>query len=207
MTGEESIGQGLEPALDLSEADVLAAMQEIPGYLDITPRDFQEIYRLAYRHAKSRLAREVKAAAVMTRDVAAVREQTPLAEVAAVMGGRGIAGVPVLDDQERVTGVISEKDFLRQMGGPNRTNFMAVVAACLRNKGCVALSIKNKVAKDIMTTPPIVVSPEASLEEIAALCAAHGINRVPVVDQNGRLIGLVSRGDLVAALSPGGQAC
>jgi len=207
MTGEESLGRGPEPDLEFSEADVLAAMQEIPGYLDITPRDFQEIYRLAYRQAKSRLAREVKAAAIMTREVAAVREQTPLAEVAAVMGGRGIAGVPVLDDQERVTGVISEKDFLRQMGGPSQTNFMAVVASCLRSKGCVALPIKSKVAKDIMSTPPIVVSPETTLEKIAALLAAHGINRVPVVDQDGRLVGLVSRGDLVAALSPGGQAC
>jgi len=207
MMGEEKLRREPEPEVELAEADVLAAMQELPGYLDITPYDFQEIYRWAYRHAKSRLAREGKAADIMTREVVAVQEQTPLDEVAAAMGERGISGVPVLDDQGRVSGVISEKDFLRQMGVPGRQNFMALVATCLRTKGCLALPIKSKVAKDIMATPPIVITPETPLQEIAALCESRGINRLPVVDQEGKLIGLVSRGDLVRVMSPGGKTC
>ena len=91
-------------------------MKEIPGYLDITPRDFKEIYSLAYRQALSRLFREITAATIMTRDVVVVSEETPLAEVAAVMGERGISGVPVVDKSGRVTGIISEKDFLTAHG-------------------------------------------------------------------------------------------
>ena len=72
-------------------------MKEIPGYLDITPRDFKEIYNHAYRQALSRLWREVTAAMIMTRDVVVVSEETPLAEVAAAMGEHGVSGVPVVD--------------------------------------------------------------------------------------------------------------
>jgi CBS domain-containing membrane protein len=206
MTEPESRRECQEPGLDLTDADVLAAMGEIPGYLDITPRDFKEIYLLAYCHAKTRLALEKKAGDIMTREVAAVDEQTPLVEVATLMGEREISGVPVLNSQGQVTGVISAKDFLVHMGAV-RPNFMAVVASCLKTKGCLALPMKNKVARDIMSSPAVVVSPETSLQEIAALLAVRRINRVPVVDQQGQLVGLVSRADLVQALSPGGQIC
>ena len=195
-----------EPTLELTDADVWAAMQEIPGYLDITPQDFKAIYLLAYRHAKTRLAREKTAGEIMTREVAAVREETPLTEVAALMGERGISGVPVCTPQGQVTGVISAKDFLVRMG-VEQPNFMAVVATCLRTTGCLALSMKNKTARDIMSTPAVVVSSETTLQELAALLARRRINRVPVVDSDGRLIGLVSRGDVVRALAPGGPAC
>ena len=206
MTAPGSRREGQEAGLDLTDADVLAAMAEIPGYLDITPHDFKEIYLLAYRHAKTRLAREIKAEDIMTREVATVAEQTPLVEVATLMGERGISGVPVRNRQGQVTGVISTKDFLVHMGAV-RPNFMAVVASCLKTTGCLALPMKNQVARDIMSSPAVVVQPETSWQEIAALLAAHRINRVPVVDQQGQLVGLVSRADLVRALSPGGQVC
>jgi CBS domain-containing membrane protein len=206
MTEPENRREDQEPGLDLTEADILRAMEEIPGYLDITPNDFREIYLLAYRHAKTRLALGKKAGDIMTREVAAVDEQTPLAEVATLMGERDISGVPVRNNRGQVTGVISAKDFLIHMGAV-RPNFMAVVASCLKTKGCVALPIKNKVARDLMSSPAVLVRPETSLHEIAALLATRRINRVPVVDQQGHLIGIVSRADLVRALSPGGQVC
>ncbi len=143
----------------------------------------------------------------MTKDAAAVQEQTPVAEVAAIMGARSISGVPVLDDQGPVTGVISEKDFLREMGVGAQQNFMAMVAFFLQTKGYVALPIKSKVARDIMSTPALVVSSETPQAEIAAICANSGINRVPVVDQDGRLVGIISRGDLGRARSPGARTC
>ena len=130
-------------SINLTEADILEAMKKIPGYLDITPRDFKEIYTLAYREAIVRLSQEVFAAEIMTRDVVVVKEETPLAEVAAAMGARGITGVPVVDENGRVTGVISEKDFLARMSVTGNQNFMTLVATCLTAKGCVALPIKK----------------------------------------------------------------
>ena len=58
-TKEESTGSGSGAGVELKEEDIVAGMGEIPGYLDITPRDFKEIYLLAFQHALERLSREV----------------------------------------------------------------------------------------------------------------------------------------------------
>lgn len=189
-------------ATDLKDEDIYAAMAEIPGYLDITPRDFREIYRLAYRHALARLRREVTAGEIMTRQAAFVRVDTPVAEVAEVMGRRGISGVPVVDENDRVVGVISEKDFLKRMGVKESENFMTLVATCLRTKGCVALPIKNRTAAELMSTPAVTVRPETRMEDIVALFSSRHINRVPVTDAEGRLLGIVTRGDVLQAGRP-----
>jgi len=188
-----------DPGLDLKEEDILEAMRAIPGYLDITPGDFKEIYRLAFQHALERLSRDVSAAEIMTTDVVAVYPDTPVAEVAAAMGKRGVSGLPVVDAENKVVGMISEKDFLSRMGVKESQNFMSLVANCLKTKGCVALPIKAALAKDIMSSPAITVLPETPVRTIAATLTANRINRVAVTDPEGRLLGLVSRGDIVKA--------
>ena len=193
----------LPKGIDLKDEDIFEAMKSIPGYLDITPGDFKEVYRLAYAHALERLSRAVTAQEIMTREVVSVRPDTPLAEVAEAMGSRGISGVPVVDEAGKVLGVISEKDFLTHLGVGEPKNFLTLVASCLQSKGCVALPIKKRLAADLMTSPAVTVSPEASVKDIAALFTGRGINRVPVTDPSGRLLGLVSRGDLVKAAMGG----
>ena len=185
--------------IEIKDEDILEAMRAIPGYLDITPGDFKEVYRLAFQHALERLSRAVTAAEIMTTDVVAVKPDTPLADVAAAMGQRGVSGVPVVDAGHKVVGVISEKDFLVRMGVKEPRNFMSLVASCLLTKGCVALPTECALAGDIMTSPAVTVGPESPVREIAALFTARGINRVAVTDPAGRLLGLVSRGDIVKA--------
>lgn len=206
MGESEACEFSLPAGLELTDADILEAMQEIPGYLDITPRDFKNIYLLAYRHAWQRLTLNRTAATIMTREVVTVTTTTPVAEVAALMGRRGISGVPVVDQERQVLGVISEKDFFRLLKA-EQPNFLSLLAACLRTTGCLALPLRNKTAGEIMSAPPVVVRPQTSLQGIAALLATRRINRVPVVDEGGRLVGLVSRGDLMRALGPGEQRC
>lgn len=193
----------LSKGIDLKDEDIYEAMKSIPGYLDITPGDFKEVYRLAYRHALDRLSRAVTAREIMTREVVWVPPDAPLAAVAEAMGLANISGVPVVDGAGQVVGVISEKDFLTHMGVAEPKNFMVLVASCLKSKGCVALPIKKHLAADIMTSPAVTVGPEASVKDIAALFTSKGINRVPVTDSTGRLLGLVSRGDLVKAAMGG----
>ncbi len=190
---------GPDPGLDLKEEDILEAMRSIPGYLDITPGDFKEIYRLAFQHALARLSREVSAAEIMTQDVVTVNPDTPVADVAAAMGRRGVSGLPVVDADNKVVGMISEKDFLSRMGVTEPLNFMSLVAGCLKTKGCIALPIKQALARDLMSSPAVTVFPETPVRTIAATLTARCINRVAVTDPAGRLLGLVSRGDIVKA--------
>jgi len=182
--------------VDISDDDIYDAMKEIPGYLDITPGDFKEVYRFAYQHAVERLS-SVKAADVMVTEVVFVTRKTPLDEVAEVMARHGISGVPVVEEGERVVGVISEKDFLTRMGEQDTETFMGVVAECLKGLGCVAVSIRGQNAEDIMTSPAVTVDKETSIMEVANIFTKKNINRVPVLNRKGHLVGIISRADIV----------
>ena len=190
--------------MEISDKDIYEAMKDIPGYLDITPGDFKELYRLTYRHALKRIAQSIKARDIMTSVVTSVKREIPLKEVAKLMEEQGGSGVPVIEENRSVAGVISEKDFLLRMGAQNARTFMGVVAKCLKGKGCVALSIRAKNAEDIMTSPAVTVNEDTTLLDITSIFKEKKVNRVPVVDREGSLVGIVSRGDIVAAPLLGG---
>jgi CBS domain-containing protein len=183
--------------VEISDDDVYEAMKEIPGYIDITPADFKEVYVKAYQQAIHRLTRSVKAKEIMNRDVAFVTENTPLVEVAKIMAARRISGVPVVDGDRKPVGIISEKDFLSVMGGGGPQTFMAVIYTCLACEDCLARAVQEKLARDIMTSPVITVVLETSAMEIASLFSRKQINRAPVVDLNGCVVGIISRADVL----------
>lgn len=183
---------------EISDKDVFEAMKDIPGYLDITPGDFRELYRKAYDHAVKRIS-HAKAKDIMTTKVVTVDRDTPLKYTAKLMADNSVAGIPVLAKDKKVAGIISEKDFLSRMGGEDVKTFMGIVAQCLKGKGCVALSIREKRAEDIMTSPAVTVTEETSVMNIVKIFKEKKINRVPVVDGHGELVGIVSRNDIVEA--------
>jgi len=193
--------------LGISDDDIYEAMKGIPGYLDITPADFKAVYHLAYRHALERLTCSVTAKEVMTREVAFVTREMTLQQVAEIMARRRVSGIPVVDAAGIVLGVISEKDFLSQMGSPEITTFMGLVAECLIEKRCKAVSLRQRTAEDLMTSPAVTVGEDTSVREIAAIFKEKGINRVPVTDAAGRPLGIVSRGDLLKLGALGTGPC
>jgi len=188
---------GMPHPADISDEDIYGAMKEIPGYLDITPGDFKEVFRLAYQHAIERFARSVKAKDVMTRNVVLVNRVTPLKKVAEAMAQHGISGVPVVEGDERVAGVISERDFLTHMSAKDAMSFMGVVSECLKGKACLAIPVRRKNAEDIMSSPAVTVDEDTSIMEIANIFSEKNINRVPVIDKKGNLKGIVSRADIL----------
>jgi CBS domain-containing protein len=113
------------------------------------------------------------------------------------MAARRISGVPVLDQNRAVVGIISERDFLDAFGPEGAQSFMEVLATCLAGTGCIAVTARKQKAREIMTTPPICVGEETPVSEIARIFAEKHINRVPVTDGNGKLVGIVSRADIV----------
>ena len=134
---------------------------------------------------------------VMNRDVVYVTPGTLLKEVAETMGRHGISGVPVVDEDQKVVGIISEKDFLSHMGVQKNITFMSVVAECLIGSGCMAVDIRGKMAADIMTSPAITVYEDTSIMEVDSRMRNHRINRVPVLNQMDKLSGIVTRTDLL----------
>jgi CBS domain-containing membrane protein len=185
--------------VEISEQDVLAAMRSMKGYIDITPADFREVYRAAYALAKDRMMNEVKARDVMSAPVHPVTLEMDLVEAATLLSEKGISGAPVVDRDGRIVGVVSEKDFLAKMGAGRSGSFMAMVAHCLKNKGCVATPLQNRSVETIMTTPAVTATAGTSIAEIAALLMEKKINRLPITDDDRRVIGIVTRTDLVAS--------
>lgn len=186
-------------SIEISDDDIFEAMKNIPGYLDITPADVKEIYKFAYRHAFERLTSSVKAGNIMTKTVFSVKRTMPVKEVADLMAEKSVSGIPVIEEDGTVAGIISEKDFLASMGSGDKTHFMSVVAECLQGKGCAAMPIRLQKAEDIMTSPAIIVREDATVVEISNIFTEKNINRVPVTDSQGKMIGIVSRADIVRA--------
>ncbi len=207
MTEKECIGQGgLSPEDEILDDDIYEAMKDITGYLDVTPGDLKELFRLAYRHALQRISSAVKAKDIMTMQVHSVRLDTSLKDVADLMAEKTISGVPVLDMKGKVTGVISEKDFLLHMGAKDTTHVMGVIADCLKGKGCAATPIRSVTAEKIMSSPAITVTEAATLFDIMDIFSRKHINRVPVVNDSNDLVGIVSRADIMRAQVMKGKA-
>ncbi len=185
--------------VDISDADVMQAMQAMQGYIDITPADFREVYRVAYGLAQDRMMHALKAADVMAAPVHVIGADQDLIATATLLAEKGVSGAPVVDRDGKVIGVISEKDFLRKMGAGQSGSFMQVVAHCLKNKGCVATSMVNRTAGDIMTAPAITATVDISIGDISALLMGKNINRLPIIGGEGTPVGIVTRSDLVSS--------
>lgn len=132
---------------------------------------------------------------VMTRDVATVGEQTPYREIVEVLTGRQIDAVPVIDEFDRVLGVVSQADLLHKIelvGEPHEWRLFE-----RRRRHDARLKADAAVAKDLMTSPAITTCAHTPLVAAAKLMNREHVKRLPVVNDLGRLIGIVSRGDLL----------
>jgi CBS domain-containing protein len=136
---------------------------------------------------------------IMVGAVVSVSPQASLSEVVETMSRSRVSGVPVVDGDRKVLGVISEKDILFQLIGETTDNFMTLLSKCLQTKGCVVMPPKLLTAREVMTSPAITIPEDAALVDIAATLTRKSINRLPVTDAAGRLVGIVTRSDIVNA--------
>lgn len=182
--------------VDISEQDVFEAMKRIAGYIDITPSDFKEVYLTAYSLAMTRLCNSLTAANIMSKPVLSVEQEMALIDAAHLLAEKQISGGPVVDRNERVIGVVSEKDFLKEMGFGETPSFMQIATHCLNSKSCMIGKLRNRTVGDIMTRPPITAESEMTIGTISTLFAKRQINRLPIVDADGRPVGIVTRTDV-----------
>jgi CBS domain-containing protein len=144
----------------------------------------------------------MQAQEVMTRDVATVHPRTPVAEAVAKMAHARISGLPVLDDDGLLVGILTEGDLLRRVElgtAPHHSSWLTF----LRGPGVAAteyVRTHSLTVEDIMTRDPASVAPEASLSDVVNLMENSHVRRVTVLKE-GRLLGIVSRADLVRALA------
>lgn len=183
--------------IDISELDVIAAMKELQGYIDISPGDFKEVFQIAYAHAMRRIMESRTAGDIMTTPVHCLQADMDLVQAAKFLADKQFSGAPVIDASGKIVGVLSEKDFLARMGIGKPASFMQIVAQCLTNKGCMATTLLNHSVREVMSTPPITAAPDIAMDAISALFVEKQINRLPIIEAEGRPVGIVTRSDLV----------
>ena len=131
---------------------------------------------------------------VMTRDVVCAREDTPYKELVELLATRRVSAVPVVDDRRHVLGIVSGADLLLKQEKPARRLTQLLSARRRRRERAKA---RATVAAKLMSQPAITVDTGATLTEAARRLHAAGVKRLPVVDVVGRLVGIVSRVDLL----------
>lgn len=184
------------PEIDLSDDDVLDAMQRIPGYLDITTGDFREVYRLAHAHALERHFRDVRAGRLMRVGIEPLHPELRMDQAARLLARQGLKSLPVVDAGERVVGVLTETDFLRRL---NADTFLALLLRLLEDPGSFGHRCHETLVGSVMTTPVVTVPEDAGFGEIIAAFATHEGRSMPVAGADGRLRGLLHRKDFLGA--------
>ncbi len=134
---------------------------------------------------------------VMTTSVIAVDGDTPFKELATMLGDSQVSGFPVVDQAGKVIGVVSETDLLIKEA--NRANHPEVFTGLRRSRDRRKAAAET--AGELMTSPPITVGPDASVRHAALLMYDRAVERLPVVDKAGHLIGIVSQVDVLSTFS------
>lgn len=143
---------------------------------------------------------------VMTREVLTASPDDLLSEVARRLVERGVSGLPVVWSDGRVVGVISEGDLLKRWQALQVPSFVSILGGMFPTGSLQFLEqqvrqIAAVKVADVMTRPAVTAAPEWSVAEAARAMMRHGVKRLPVVDPEGRLVGIVTRADLIRAMA------
>jgi CBS domain-containing protein len=130
---------------------------------------------------------------VMTSDVVAVGPDTPYRDLVDLLAGRRINAVPVVDHERRVLGVVSESDLIRKIEfvGEDEPRWFE------RRRRVQHRKAAGRTAAELMTAPAIVALTVTSIRSAARRMDEAGVKQLPVEDDLGRLVGIVTRGDLL----------
>ena len=144
---------------------------------------------------------------IMTTTVITVSPREKVSAIATLMYQNHISAVPVVDDQNRLLGIVSEGDLLhrQELGTEGRRSWWLTLLTTADQRARDYVKSHAQVAEDIMTHKLVTVSEDTELNKIADLLERHRIKRVPVV-RAGQLVGLVSRANIIQALAVRGAA-
>jgi CBS domain-containing protein len=148
------------------------------------------------------LSNELPAGDVMTAPVVAVRPETPLREAVNLLIGKDYRALPVVDQANHVVGIVTNEDLVERGGLRARVELLGALSAQHLAQELARIE-DSKLVGEVMTHPVVTIQPTAKLADVAHLMLARTLQRIPVVDEDGRLVGMVSRADLLRTRSDG----
>lgn len=136
---------------------------------------------------------------VMSSEVVSTRCDAPFKEVARLLAEHRISGLPVVDDEDKVVGVVSETDLLYHQvrQEPEHGHRRFHLPKLTRSSRVAAVKARARTAEHLMTRPAFIASPGQYVTEAARTMDQHRVERLPVVDDEDHLVGIVTRGNLL----------
>jgi CBS domain-containing protein len=150
----------------------------------------------------------VRVGDIMDPDPPTVQPHTPVEDVLRLMGERNVPGVPVVNESGRCVGIITEADLVLagDQGDLHLPHYVQLFGGLLFLERLSHFEERLRKAaaskaRDLMTEDPDTIGPDADVREAARKVSEGGHRRLPVVDDDDRLVGIVSRADILHALA------
>lgn len=144
---------------------------------------------------------------IMTREVVSVKPDTPLVEAAHIIAEHNFDGVPVLDAKGKLVGILTEYDLISKSSAVHLPTFQVILQnlqVLHSDKSKFQKEVEEVMSltvKDVMNTDPLTLRDNATYEEtVTAFAEHHRVNPIPVVDANNKVVGVVSRFDVLKPL-------
>ncbi len=144
----------------------------------------------------------MKAKDIMNRQIITVTEEMTVDETARILLDNKISGVPVVDEQNKVIGIVSETDLIYREKHLHIPSFISILDGVIFLESTKELEYQvRKMAafkvKDVMTKKVLTIHEDTELEDIVDKIVEKKINRLPVIDSKGKLVGIVTRSDIL----------
>lgn len=189
------------PPPDLQQEDFQNALKDLGSYIDVTMEDLMQINRMATKHAQLRQTEQMRVRDLMTTDVATVSPETSLEDAATVLLARRISGLPVIDAESKLIGIVTEADFLTAMGIPCHHpahNLWQTLESMFKHQP-KAVKTPTSIA-EIMNKQVITINDNSTLHEVIDTMKQHHIKRLVVTDDKQKVQGIITRSNLVQVL-------
>lgn len=183
----------------VTSEDLDAVLREYNEVFDISRSDLEEILHRTELHAYQRRFGKVRCADVMSRDLVKVESRADLKTAWSMLISHRLQALPVVDQDGRVTGIVTQYDFLK-LAEPGETAPLAQRLRRMLWRTARKTAGKAEKVGQIMTTQVKTVPVNATIAELVPLFSDLGLHHAPVVDTSGRLVGMLTQSDLISAL-------
>ena len=150
------------------------------------------------RHIKSTIGLELLVQDVMTKNVIPITKFESIMQVADILSEKNISGLPVVDKEHKVIGIITQADILSMVGVGREHTFKDLLKYML-GEPLPERKMGDRVG-DIMTSPAVTIKPDANIAEAVRIMDEKRIRRLTVIDEKNMLIGIITRADILKAV-------
>ncbi len=198
----KNAGTGVMDRLGISHADLHNALKEMNTFLDVSEEDLEQVYKMAGMQAYRRKMGEITCADIMSRKLVTAEYGTELEEAWAQLRYHKIKAIPVVDRAQRVIGIITLVDFLKRADLKTHETFEDKLVKFIRRTPGLTSS-KPEVVGQIMASPVYMAKETMHIVELVPLLSERGLHHIPIINDERRIVGMVTQSDLIAALYAG----